>query len=501
MSDLHHLTATEQRQLIARGEVSALELTEHYLDRIDRLNPQLRAFITVTADAARERAVALDTRRETGGLRHTHLHDHPLWGLPFGDKDLIDRAGVPTTYGSRAMAQNVPDASNPLVTTMDAAGGVSLGKTNTPEFGFPSYTENELFADDDSGASRVARNPWNTSLGPGGSSGGAAVAVAARMLPFAPGSDGGGSVRIPAAACGLVGLKPSRGRIPDGSGQDALAGLVVAGPLARTVDDAALLLDGMISRARHPFALVAPGGQASYLDALQRPVRPLRIGYNTWSPWATHYRIEVEDEAMDALNRTLKLAERLGHTIERATPKPFPEFFDAFRMVWQGGAAGVPLGDEALAQVQPLTRWLIETGRTRKAGELAVALAALARFEQQIIADYADYDIVLTPAMAMGPRPIGWYDAADGERNFEQQCQYTPFTSYLNVAGLPAISLPVHYNDAAASAAVLDGGAAVAVPYGVQAIGRPGAELTLLQFGQQLERELQWHQRVPAIAG
>lgn len=497
MSELHDLAATEQRQLIARGELSCLELTNHYLARIDALNPKLRALTTVTADAARERAAALDEDRS--GVA-TRIHELPLWGLPFADKDLIDRAGVVTTFGSRALRQNVATESNPLVTVMDEAGGVSLGKSNTPEFGFPSYTENDLFADDEDDASKVARNPWHTDLGPGGSSGGAAVAVAARMLPFAPGSDGGGSVRIPAAACGLVGLKPSRGRVAAGSGQETLAGLAVAGPLARSVADAALLFDGMRGHARHPFSTVAPGGEAAYLDALDEPVRPLRIGFNSWSPWATDYRIEVDEEPAIALEETIRLAERLGHTVEEVQPRPFNDYVAAFRTIWQAGASQVPAEVIASGQVQTLTKWLYERSQQVSAAQLVWALDALSRFEQQIIADYAPYDLVLTPAMAMSPRPLGWYDQTDGERNFEQQCQYTPFTSYLNACGLPAISLPVRQSRAAASAAVLSGGDAAELPYGVQAIGRPGDERTLLQFGQQLERELQWQLRVPPAA-
>ena len=474
MTELHELTAVEQRELLATGDLTATALTDHYLARIAARNNELRAFVTVTGADARARAARLDDGHDRG------RHDAPLRGLPFGDKDLLDRAGVPSSYGSRAMAGFVPEESSPLAATMDAAGGVSLGKTNTPEFGFPSYTENRL----DGG---VARNPWDTALGPGGSSGGAAVAVAAGLLPFAPGTDGGGSIRIPAAACGLVGLKPSRGRVPDASGIDALAGLVVAGPIARTVADAALLLDGMIARgpggrAADRHALTAPGGEASYLDALQREVRPLRIGWNTWSPWATHYGIELDPEAEAVLYDTLKRAEQLGHRVERLEPRPFDEYFDAFRAVWMGGAASLPLDEAALEQVEPLTAWLVRTGRTRGAGELAAALASLARFERQLIADYAAVDLVLTPSLAMPPRPLGWYDALDGERNFEQQCRYTPYTSYVNVAGLPAITMPV---------------AAHPLPYGVQAIGRPGDETTLLRFAAQLERELDWHRRLP----
>ena len=481
MTELHELSAVRLRELLGQGELRALELVDHYLERLDAHNAEFGAFVTVTADAARARAAQLDAARDAGDSLAQRRHAAPLWGLPFGDKDLLDRAGVPTSYGSTAMAGYVPPRSHPLVATMDAAGGVSLGKTNTPEFGLPSYTENALDAP-------VARNPWSLDLGPGGSSGGAAVAVAARLVPFAPGSDGGGSIRIPAAACGLVGLKPSRGRVPDASGLDSLAGLVVGGPIARSIADAALLLDGMIARRRDGgvddhYALTAPVGERSYLDALAVPVRRLRIGWNTWSPWASEYEITLHDEQRAVLDDTVRLLERLGHEVIPVEPRPTPDYVHAFRTVWQAGAASIPLDGTALDAVEPLTRWLIEEGRRVPARALAEALANLARVEAQLIADYRPVDIVLTPSLAMPPRPIGWFDAQDGERNFEQQCQFTPYTSYLNVAGLPAITLPV---------------SSAPIPSGVQAIGRRGDEVTLLRLGLQLERELGWDERVPS---
>ncbi|MDJ1369903.1 amidase [Gulosibacter molinativorax] len=481
MSELHDLSAVTQRRMLASGELRSLELVDHYLDRIAAKNDELRGFITVTTDAARERAEQLDTQRDAGDEAASDLHAAPLWGMPFGDKDLTDRAGVPTTYGSRAMVGYVPTETSATPLAMDAAGGVSLGKTNTPEFGFPSYTENLL-------EGGVARNPWDTSRGPGGSSGGAAVSVAAGLLPFAPGSDGGGSIRIPAAACGLVGLKPSRGRVPGGSGVDALAGLAVEGPIGRSIEDVALLLDGMIprredDRPRDQFALTAPGGERSYLESLHEPSRRLKIGWNTWSPWATDYEITLDDGAAGVLEDTVRLAERLGHTVERVEPRPFPEYVRAFRAIWQGGASAMPLDDATLAGIEPLTRWIIEEGRKLPARTVVEALRTLSGFERQIIADYDSYDVVLTPSLAMSPRPIGWYDTSDGNRNFIQQCQYTPYTSYLNVAGLPAITLPIAVDP---------------LPWGVQAIGRPGTESTLLRFGRELERELQWQDRHPS---
>src|SRR5690606_30297775 len=199
MAALHDLTARAQRDALRRGDLTPTELTRHYLDRIHRLNPRLGALTTVTEDAALERAHALESHSPTESATNRPTAA-PLWGLPFADKDLVQRAGVRTTFGSRAFEAHVPEVSDPLALALDAAGAVSLGKSNAPEFGMPSYTENLVGG--------PSRNPWRLELGSGGSSGGAATAVAAGLLPFAPGSDGGGSIRIPAAATGLVGIKP-----------------------------------------------------------------------------------------------------------------------------------------------------------------------------------------------------------------------------------------------------------------------------------------------------
>lgn len=472
MADLHELTALALWQELQSGNVSPRELAAHYLGRIERLNPELGAFVTVTRDAALERAdrVASEVPRTA-----------PLWGLPFGDKDLWQRAGVPTGFGSRLMAGFVPDSSDEIVQTMDDAGAVSLGKTNAPEFGLPAYTE--------SLAAPPARNPWNPGLGAGGSSGGAAVAVASGMLPFAPGSDGGGSIRIPAAACGLVGLKPSRGLVPAGSGIDSLAGLVVDGPLARTTADAALLLDGMIAkrdgRIDHHYTLRAPyDDDGPFLGTAVRGEGRFQLGVMTTSAWDDAYEITIDPEALAALDAAVDAFTAIGHGIEQTALTPDPTYAPAFRTIWQAGAARIPAEGEALDLLEPLTKWLVGRGRALSARELSEALSALTAFERSLIAQLSSFDAVLTPAMAMTPRPVGWYDQDDGERNFAQQVQYTPFTSMLNVSGLPAIVLPVSQT--------ADG-----LPMGVQLIGRPGGERTLLSLAAQLERRVRWQLRYP----
>ena len=465
MFELHHLSAQEQLDWLRRGEITPTELVTHYLARIER-HADLGAFTTVTADAARERAQAVASLSKASAL----------WGLPLGDKDLERRAGVRTTFGSRVFADFVPQESDEGVIARDAAGAISLGKTNAPEFGLPSYTENLVTA--------PAVTPYDVSRGAGGSSGGAAVAVVAGLLPVAPGTDGGGSIRIPAAATGLVGLKPSRGRIPSGAGFLSLAGLVTPGPLARTVADAALLLDALVE-GDYQYATAAPtwdGG--AFLNAAVRGEGRFEIGVMTTSPWDSTYDIDIAPEALAALELAQAHLGAIGHGLQPLALEPDDSYGPNFRTIWQAGAASIPAEGEQLELLEPLTRWLVERGRQLSARDLGQALQALTRFERSVIRQFAHVDAVLTPSLAMTPRPLGWYDREDAERNFEQQCQYTPFTSFVNVAGLPAITLPVHVTD--------DG-----LPMGVQLIGRPGGEHTLLAIGAQLQRRLRWQERHP----
>ncbi|WP_353809331.1 amidase [Agromyces sp. SYSU T00194] len=464
MTALHELSAVAQRDLLQRGTVSPTELVAHYLERIARLGPASGAFTTVRVDAALARAADVEASASPAA---------PLWGMPLADKDLVRRAGVPTGFGSRAFAGFVPDASDPLADDLDAAGAVSVGKTATPEFGLTSSAQ--------SLASAPVRHPLDASLDPGGSSGGAAVAVAAGLLPFAPGSDGGGSIRIPAAACGLVGIKPSRGRVPEGSGIAMLGGLPVAGAIGRDVADAALLLDGMVAPrglpARHPFALRAPGEDGPFLSAAMRASGRFQLAVLRDTPWDEGFDVSVSPEADEALTVALDALAVMGQGLEELPRSPEPAYPDAFRTLWQVGAASIPLEPSQEPAVEPLTAWLREVGRRCTGTELAAALAELTAFERRTIARFAPYDAIVSPALAMTPRPIGWYDQQDGEANFAQQVRYTPFTSFVNVAGLPAVTVPVRRT-------------AEGLPMGVQLIGRPGGEATILTIAAMLQRRL-----------
>lgn len=476
MFELHHLTALEQWEWLHSGRVSPRELVEHYLRRIERINLSLGALTVVDGDRALARADALP------GLVAATA---PLWGIPIGDKELVSRAGQRTTFGSRLFADHVPTESDELVQQLDAAGAISLGATAAPEFGMPAYTESLV--------APPARTPFDLARGAGGSSGGAAAAVAAGLLAVATGSDGGGSIRIPAAACGLVGLKPSRGRVPAGSGFDSLAGLVVTGPIARTVADAAFMLDALVAAAPGHYAtapvdpLLASGApnpnSGPFLSAAVRGEGRFSLGVTTSSPWESTVELTLDPVARWALDEAVAAFGRLGHGIESVVLDPEPDYGRHFRAVWMAGASRIPARtDDELALLEPLTRWLVEQGRAMPAETLVEALDWLSGFERRLIAQVSRFDAVLTPAVAMTPRPLGWFDAVDADRNFTQQVQYTPYTSLVNVAGLPAIALPMGLTPA--------GSDHPGLPMGVQLIGRPGGEATLLALGAQLERSL-----------
>jgi amidase len=265
---------------------------------------------------------------------------------------------------------------------------------------------------------------------------------------------------------------------------------VVAGTLSRTVADAALLLDAMLldapSASGAPHWATAPptwdGG--AYLSAAVRGEGRFSIAVTRDTPWASAYDLDLAPEAEGALTLALAELDALGHGIDDLQLGPEPEYATMFRRVWQGEAAGLELDDAQLAKVEPLTRWLVGEGLALGARDLGAAQEWLAGYERRLIAQFAPFDAILTPALALTPRPIGWYDAENPDHNFEQQVRYTPYTSMVNVSGLPAIVLPVD---------VTAGG----LPMGVQLIGRPGGEHVLFAIGAQLERRLNWARRHP----
>ncbi|GGH49096.1 amidase [Microbacterium album] len=455
MTELHELGLGALADALRAGEIAPREAVAHFLDRISRLNGTLGAFVHVSADAAVARAAELGPPPERAPA---------LWGVPLADKDLTARAGMPTRYGSRAFADHVPDRSDPMAEALDAAGAISLGKTSTPEFGLTGYTETRI--------GPPARDPWDPANGAGGSSGGAAVAVAAGMLPAAPASDGGGSIRIPAATVGVVGLKPSRGRIPAGAGLDSPGGLAVAGPIARTAADAALLLDAL-STGVYPYATRAPG-HGPFAGAAHADPGALRIGVTAVSPWDDALDIRLDPEARAALDHATHVLDRGGHVAEDLAWRPHG-YAEMFMTLWRASAARIPVADDRLGVVEPVTAWLVREGRALPAASLLAAQSAAAAFERRTVEAFAPFDAVLTPALALPPQPIGWFAPDDPEQSFARQCQYAPYSSFVNVAGLPAITVPV--------TRARDGH-----PVSVQLIGRPGGEAAIVALAAQLER-------------
>ena len=475
MADLHDLSALEAAAAIRDRQLSATELVEHYLDRIDRLDAELGAFVTVTAETARKQAAEADQAVLAGDALP------PLHGVPIAIKDLNQTAGVATKFGSRTMADFVPSIDDHVVRLLRQAGTISLGKTATPEYGLPCYTETDI--------GPPARTPWDTGRLAGGSSGGAGAAVAGGLLPIAQGSDGGGSIRIPASVNGLFGLKPARGRISRGPLDLDATGLSVLGPLARTVRDAAAFLDATAvpQVGDLTWAPPLPAGQ-SYLDWCDRTPQRLRIGRYLDPPVPG---AEVDPDCRAAWQRASELLTELGHeVVDIQLPVP-PQTIAAFEAVWAVSAAAVPVRPEHEQLLRPLTRHLRERGRRVSGAEFASAMGQLNLISRQAIAATAGFDALLTPTLAQPPRPIGWFcgtadDPVDPAEDFKRQKRFTPYTAVYNASGQPAASLPLHWTE---------GG----LPIGVMLIGRPAGEAPLLALCAQLEQAAPWADRHPQI--
>jgi len=460
--ELAFLSAVEQARLVRDGEVSSTELVTSSLARIERLDPTLNSFVTVCAEEALAAAALVDS---TPG-------NAPFRGVPIGVKDLAPTAGIRTTYSSHAYADHVPDFDSAVVRRIREAGFVIVGKTNTPEFGTVAFTESDL--------NGVTRNPWNTELTPGGSSGGAAAALAAGLVPAAHATDGGGSIRIPASCCGLFGLKPSRGRVstaPFG----AFEGLSTSGPLTRSVEDAAHLLD-VLAGYEPGDPWWAPPPAQPFATTTSVPPQRLRIAVTSSPP----IDVPVHPECVAAVAAAAELLAELGHEVREGTPSWHePGLFDLFIAVWQVGPALHPVED--LSLLTPLNRGLVEASRAASAADFGRSVAALQMLARRIVAFWNDVDVVLTPTLALPPVPIGWQDAVDGAiPQLLRNTEFTPFTSVANLTGLPAMSLPLHWN-------------ADALPVGVQAIGPPAGDALLLTLAAEIEAARPWVDRRPPV--
>lgn len=468
MTAPHELPALEQAEAILAGDLSPAELADHYLERIGKHDNTLGCYLTVTADLARQQARAAQVRlREVADAHELG----PLFGVPVAIKDVTRVAGVRCTYGSAAFTGHVADADDHVVTRMREGGMVFLGKTNTPEFALTCYTENRI--------APPTRNPWDRSRSPGGSSGGSGAAVAAGLTPVAEGTDHGGSIRIPASACGIVGIKPGRGLVSNGPVGD-FSGMSVHGPLARSVADAAALLDVMAGpMPGDSLTAVAPGG---FTACARRVPRRLRIAL-VRTPLLP---ADVHPDCLTAAERTATLLAALGHDVTEAGLPGTAMLADAFISVMSCIAAVPDVASEDL--LMPFTRTLRAIAAGVSGPRLARALTTYQSMAAHMAATvFARYDIVLSPALATPPPMVGGLrDDADQDAEFNAQAAFMPFTPLYNPLGLPSIALPALWND--------DG-----LPVGMLLSGPHGSEGTLISLSAEIEAARPWSDRKPDL--
>jgi amidase len=439
---------------VRSGEVSPRELTEAAIARIEATNPELNFLVT----GSYEQALA------------TSPADGPFSGVPMLVKDLTETAGIRTTFSSRAFASYVPENDVAVVRRIKDAGFVILGKSNTPEFGTTSVTESEL--------NGACRNPWDTARTPGGSSGGAAAAVAAGVLPLAHGSDGGGSIRIPASCCGLFGIKPSRGRVSAAPYVSGSLELSQNGPLAVTVRDAAAFLD-VLAGYEPGDAHWTPPPERPFADEVGADPGRLRIAFTAQPP----IPFEIDPRVVSVARAAAEALAALGHEVVEATPPWRDELLlSTFAKLWQVGPAIFP-GDPDM--FEPLNQALAAAANETTSVEYARSVVGLQHLARAIVAFWFDenVDVVVTPGLGMLPPPIGWvFEPEEPWEQFRRGGELTPFTPIVNVTGQPAAMVPFD---------VVDG-----LPVGVQLIGRPADEATLFRLSAQLEEAHPWAQRL-----
>jgi amidase len=472
MAETTWLDATAQADLVRRGEVSPKELTEAAIARIEAVNPRLDAVIRTRFDAA---------RLEADGSRP----DGPFRGVPILYKDLgCVVEGEPTAFGLGPLREMAWPVTSYLAEQFRAAGFVPLGRTNVPELGTTVTTEPRSFP--------PARNPWDPARSTGGSSGGSAAAVAAGLVPVAHASDGGGSIRIPASECGLVGLKPTRGRVSQGPlTGEAWAGGVTDGAITRTVRDAAGVLDTISGRMP---------GEPYYAPPLPRPLVQeigadpgrLRIGVLD-RPGAEGYLDDPECRA--AVAGAARLLESLGHHVEPSAPAAMfePEFGRRFNMIISADAEatlqgferllGRPIGED---EIEPRNAFYRRTGGAITAVAYLQTRTWLGKWARRMAEWWNDHDLLVTPTLGAPPPVLGWFTAAGPKQEGPRIASFIPYTPQFNMTGQPAISLPLHWTPAG-------------LPVGVQLIAAYGREDLLIQIASQLEQAAPWNERHPAV--
>ena len=469
------MDATEQAALVARGNATPLELLDAAINRIERLDPALNAVVIRWFDHAREVAASAD------------LPTGPFRGVPFLLKDLwATYAGQRISNGNVALknANTISPIDTTLVARYRAAGLVIAGRTNSPELGSVPTTEPLAWG--------PTRNPWDTTRTPGGSSGGSAAAVASGMVPFAHASDGGGSIRIPASCCGLVGLKPSQGRITFGPARDE-SGLGVEHCVSRSVRDSAALLDATYGPGIGD-TVVAPAPVRPYAAELGVDPGRLRIGLLDHHPQGG----AVDQECTDAARAAATLLESLGHHVEPAWPAALADasFASQFGALWSTnmGASlrrfeemiGRPLNDD---EFEPMNRAQADFAKLFTSIDYARALASVAQFRRAVQAWWTEgWDLLLTPTLAAVPVPIGTFanNAEQPMAPLARAGAFVPFTPAWNTSGQPAISLPLHWT-------------AQGLPVGVQLVAAYGREDVLFRVASQIEQAHPWAHRRPPV--
>ncbi len=466
--DLCWLPAHELAALIHAKKVSPVEVTDAVLARIERLNPTLNAFCTVTAEEARDAAQAAEVSVMTGEELGS------LHGVPVSVKDLVFTRRVLTTGGSRLFADHVPEEDAVCVERLKGAGAVLIGKTSTPEFGHKGVTDSPLFG--------ITRNPWNPSLTPGGSSGGAGAAVAAGLGPLAVGTDGGGSIRIPASFCGIYGLKPSFGRVPQAPGFPGWETFSVTGPMTRTVRDAAAMLDVMAGPDDRDRLSLPHDAGSPFLEACDAGLAGLSIGWTADLAYA-----RVDPEVADLCGAAAELFEGLGCHVEVVTPgwdNP-EEIFRTLAPAETYGAWGARLEDSAEQLDRSLVA-LLRHGQSITAERYLAAARRRHEFWTDVQRFLARFDLLLMPTVAVPPFEVGrpGVKAIDGQQ--VSPLGWMPFTFPFNLTGQPAATVPV-------------GMTSSGLPVGLQIVGRRFADRTVLAASAAFEAAQPWAERRPAI--
>lgn len=469
--NLAFMPAAELRALIAAKQVSPVELTELYFERIGRLDSQLNSYLTLcqgeAIQAAKDAEDAVMRGDELGALH----------GVPISIKDLELTKGVRTTSGCLVFKDRIPEEDSIVVERVKASGAVILGKTNTPEFGHRGTTENLL--------GEPCRNPWNTERTPGGSSGGAAAALVAGLCAISTGSDGGGSVRIPASFCGLYGIKPTQGRVPRYGGRAAppvANQLSQSGPITRTVQDAAILLQALAGRdARDAGSL--RDTPADYVAALDRGISGLRIGWSSDFGYAA-----VDPEVVDICSSAAQVFAEVGCVVEEsgfALDSP-QEAFRALFAVNTYASSGYLLHENG-DDLTDYFRANMEFAATLTAADYAKAIGELDVVKARFDAYFEKYDLLLSPTMAVPAFEIEKHPAAIGGQEVDPFFGYLPFTYPINAIGHTAASVPCGFS--------ADG-----MPIGLHIVGRKGDEETVLAASAAFERAMPWADKRPPVS-